>query len=259
MHLHPLKTPAPLSGVSVLSRCTQRGPEHIFAQNYFPCPSPPYCSLQRDGGATCHAGGGGTQMAHQMCGHGTWREARRREAGLGADAEGPLGHLISCMPLKRRRVKGFGFLVFFYKISVHLCIPARVLVASPRLPTILLLHSWPPHPSQLPLGLPLAPSAWQSLRFGRSPTSPPWQLLPSAVLSQTASGSDKVTPPATGFGAAGWLAGWLGGWVGGWKVEAGARWTKRWQGDYWRVFARVWICETNGEFTSYHRAQSFTK
>lgn len=117
------------------------------------------------------------------------------------------------------------FFFFFYKISVHLCIPARVLVASPRLPTILLLHSWPPHPSQLPLGLPLAPSAWQSLRFGRSPTSPPWQLLPSAVLSQTASGSDKVTPPATGFGAAGWLAGWLGGWVGGrWRrVRVGRR------------------------------------
>lgn len=117
MHLHPLKTPAPLSGVSVLSRCTQRGPEHIFAQNYFPCPSPPYCSLQRDGGTTCHAGGGGTQMAHQMCGHDTWREARRREAGRGADAEGPLGHLISC----KERCEGFGFFVVFFFFIENIC------------------------------------------------------------------------------------------------------------------------------------------
>ena len=65
----------------------------------------------------------------------------------------------------------------------------------------------PPFPAAT--GAPPGPSAWQSRRFGRSPTSPPWQLLPSAVLSQTVLGSDKVTPPVTVSGAVG------GGWGGG--------------------------------------------
>lgn len=52
--------PALLSSVSALSRCIQRGPDHIYTQNYLPCPSFPFCSLQRGRGTTCHIGGSDT-------------------------------------------------------------------------------------------------------------------------------------------------------------------------------------------------------
>ncbi|KAG7214816.1 hypothetical protein INR49_010708, partial [Caranx melampygus] len=62
---------------------------------------------------------------------------------------------------------------------------SKGLVASPSHPTIPAAPQLAAPPFPAATGAPPGPSAWQSWRFGRSPTSPPWQLLPSAVLSQT--------------------------------------------------------------------------
>lgn len=92
---------------------------------------------------------------------------------------------------------------------VCICVYCSGLVASPSHPTVPAAPQLAAPPFPAATGAPPGPSAWQSWRFGRSPTSPPWQLLPSAVLSQTVLGSDKVTPPVTVSGAVG------GGWRGG--------------------------------------------
>eukprot|EP00064_Thunnus_orientalis_P004062 superscaffoldBa00000358_g4073 len=52
------------------------------------------------------------------------------------------------------------------------------LVASPSHPTILLLHSWPPHPSQLPLGLPPAPLLGRAGVLGAPPPVLPGSCCP---------------------------------------------------------------------------------
>lgn len=213
MHLHLLKTPAPLSGVSVLSRCTQRGPEHIFAQNYFPCPSPPYCSLQRDGGTTCHAGGGGAQMAHQMCGHGTWREARWCEAGLGADAAGPLGHLISCMPWKGRGVKVFFFFLENISALVYPCSGLSGISSPAQYPAAPQLAA-PPYPAAT--GAPPGPLHLAELAFWALPHQ---SSLAAAALS-------CALTDCIGVGQSHSSCDWVWGcWMGGrWRrVRVGGR------------------------------------
>lgn len=96
-----------------------------------------------------------------------------------------------------------------YKICMYICVSLLRFSGiswSPHHPAAPQLAA-PPFPAAT--GAPPGPFAWQSWRFGRSPTSPPWQLLPSAALLQTVLGSDKVTPPVTVSGAVG------GGWRGG--------------------------------------------
>lgn len=115
--------------------------------------------------------------------------ARERRAGV-KEAAGP------------RRADGFNVRVDLYPCSgpggifspAHY--PADPQLAAPPLPAA--------------TGAPPAPLRLAEPAFWAPPTSPPWQLLPSAVRTQTASGSDKVTPPATGFGAAGGF--WGGCW-----------------------------------------------
>lgn len=85
------------------------------------------------------------------------------------------------------------------RCAAHLCFlfrfSARLLVTPPSCcstagrPTLPSCHWGSPRPLRL-----------AGLALGRSPTSPPWQLLPSAAPSQTVLGSGKVTPPATVWG-----------------------------------------------------------
>lgn len=56
--------------------------------------------------------------------------------------------------------------------------PCSGLVASPSHPTILLLRSWLPHPSQLPLGLPPAPPLGRAGVLGAPPPVLPGSCCP---------------------------------------------------------------------------------
>lgn len=64
------------------------------------------------------------------------------------------------------------------KFVCALVYPCSGLVASPSHPTILLLHSWPPHPSQLPLGLPPAPPLGRAGVLGAPPPVLPGSCCP---------------------------------------------------------------------------------
>lgn len=69
-----------------------------------------------------------------------------------------------------------------YKICVYLhvrlCSLCSGLVASPSHPTILLLHSWLPHPAQLPLGLPPAHPLGRAGVLGAPPPVLPGSCCP---------------------------------------------------------------------------------
>lgn len=56
--------------------------------------------------------------------------------------------------------------------------PSSGLVASSSHPTVLLLRSWPPHPSQLPLGLPPAPQLGRAGVLGAPPPVLPGSCCP---------------------------------------------------------------------------------
>lgn len=69
---------------------------------------------------------------------------------------------------------------------------------TPHSLTTLLLHSWPLHPSQLPLGLPPGPVSWRRQMIGWTPAEwGPCQPVSSTMNLLTLSGSDKVTPTLT--------------------------------------------------------------
>lgn len=116
------------------------------------------------------------------------------------------------------------------RISAHLC-PARLLVAAPHRATVLLIHSWPPHPSQLPLGLPPAHSAWQSRRFGRPPPALPGSCCPQLCSRRRHRGRTKSLLPRLGLGL-------LGG-VGGKETPEGALNEFKSMRDGWCVHVRA--------------------
>lgn len=220
---HPAPPPpsGPVCPARIHAERSTFSPKITFPVRLPSCPPPPPPPSRRHGGTTCHAGGGRTQMAHQMCGPSTREEARGCAGGPGADAAGPRARLIG-------RVASEGQVRASGPRYVHPCPAARLLVASPHRPADPQLAA-PPLPAAA--GAPPGPAAWQSGVLG-PPTSPPWQLLPSAVPAQTAPGSGKVTPPAAG----------LGGWLGGARRLLKDLWTR---------------CGVDGAFTAATSRRSF--
>jgi len=201
--------------MSALSRCIRRGPEHIYTQNYLPCPSFPLCSLQRGRGTTCHIGGSdadGTPDVWPKHVMGEWcLVLRGPQTAWVASAQVMSMWTLVNRGKSREEASGsfFSAPLYLYLMCARLHIPVQILwlcLVTPHHPAAPQLAA-PPFPAAT--GAPPGPCSWQSWLFGRSPTSPHWQLLPSAALSQTVLGSDKVTPPVTVSGAV------VGGWRGG--------------------------------------------
>lgn len=176
--------------MSALSRCIQRGPDHIYTQNYLPCPSFPFCSLQRGRGTTCHIGGSDTDGTPDV-----WpKHVMGERCGIksAADCLGCLSADEMCVwinecsrsALRKEARKNFFFfavrlfLFLLYVLVWTFVYPCSGLVASPSHPTTLLLHSWLPHPSQLPLGLPLAPLLGRAGVLGAPPPVLPGSCCP---------------------------------------------------------------------------------
>lgn len=184
---HPADDDPPLlSSMSALSRCLHRGPEHIYTQNYLPCPSFPFCSLLRGRGTTCHIGGSDTDGTPDV-----WPEHVMGECCSVLRGPQTLQMMSPCMHVSVQR-KNFKkrserfccacVFTFYLCICTHLFIPTQIqwhLLVTPHHPAAPQLAA-PPFPAAT--GAPPGPCTWQSGRFGRSPTSPHWQMLPSAAL-----------------------------------------------------------------------------
>lgn len=134
--------------------------------------------------------GGVIQMVHQMCGRSTWWEGG---AGVkrATDCLGCLGagwSVFMCASVgectkSALRHKVWTFWVslcikYVYAYMYILCYLCSGLVASPSHPTILLLHSWLPHPAQLPLGLPPAHPLGRAGVLGAPPPVLPGSCCP---------------------------------------------------------------------------------
>lgn len=153
--------------------------------------------------------GGAIQMVHQMCGRSTWWES-----GVGVkratDCLGCLSADDECWWVLHNCFKKKWFVNFFV-CQTCTCVsyvPCLGLVASPSHPTILLLHSWPPHPSQLPLGLPPAPLLGRAGVLGAPPPVLPGSCCPQLRSRRRYWGRTKSLLL--------WLSGAVGGgWRGG--------------------------------------------
>lgn len=136
--------------------------------------------------------GGVIQMVHQMCGQSTWWESGAVLSA--ADGSGCLGagemrvwiNESNTSALRKEASANFlflffecaSFIFFLYVLVCTFVYPRSGLVVSPSHPTTLLLHSWLPHPSQLPLGLPLAPQLGRAGVLGAPPPVLPGSCCP---------------------------------------------------------------------------------
>lgn len=114
-----------------------------------------------------------------------------------------------CCRIALRRSGLWTFLcVILYMCTCVSYVPRSGLVASPSHPTILLLHSWLPHPSQLPLGLPPASLLGKAGVLGAPPPVLPGSCCPQLRSRRRYWGRTKSLLL--------WLSGAVGGgWRGG--------------------------------------------
>lgn len=133
--------------------------------------------------------GGVIQMVHQMCGQSTWWESGAVLRALRTAWDALV--LMKCVwinecsrsALRKEARENFFlqcacFYFLLYVLVWTFVYPCSGLVASPSHPTTLLLHSWLPHPSQLPLGLPLAPLLGRAGVLGAPPPVLPGSCCP---------------------------------------------------------------------------------
>ena len=145
-----------------------------------PSPSAP----SREGEGLPVTLGGVIQMVHQMCGRSTWWESGvgvKRATDclgcLGADDECVCVCVWGCRCLQQKGSVNF-LSMPTYKMYMCICVSLVRFSGISYHPAILLLHSWPPHPSQLPLGLPPAPLPGRAGVLGAPPPVLPGSCCP---------------------------------------------------------------------------------
>lgn len=215
----PLITTLYCSAACMLCPDASRDVQNTFTPKITFCVPLSPSAASREGEGLPVTLGGVTQMVRQMWGRSMWWELCWCEDGcrrcsLCADE---CLCVRTCVSQQLKCFKKWGecelLCIKFVRALVY---PCTGLVASPSHPTILLLHSWPPHPSKLPLGLPPAHQLGRAGVLGAPPPVLPGSCCPQLRSRRRYWGRTKS------------LLLWL----------SGAFWgrMKRWKRESWKIF-----------------------